>query len=104
MIKMHHLVPQHFDGNSLPNSKRTKIDENGCEKREVEVLYADGVWYRGWLSSYNFETGKWIVQFYDDDETTEVTFWIKRLGWLIKRNICQPYSYQPHGHKIKSDR
>ena len=50
------------------------MDENGCEKREVEVLYADGVWYRGWLSSHNFETGKWIVQFYDDDETTEVTF------------------------------
>ena len=65
---------QHFDGNSLLNSKKTKIDENGCEKREVEVLYGDGVWYRGWLSSYNFETGKWIVQFYDDDETTEVTF------------------------------
>ena len=40
----------------------------------MEVLYADGVWYRGWLSSYNFETGKWIVQFYDDNETTEVTF------------------------------
>ena len=36
--------------------------------------HIDGVWYRGWLSSYNFETGKWIVKFYDDDETTEVTF------------------------------
>ena len=65
---------QHFDGNSLLSSKRSKMDEDGCEKREVEVLYADGLWYRGWLSSYNFETGKWIVQFYDDDETTEVTF------------------------------
>ena len=43
-------------------------------KREVEVLYADEVWYRGWLSSYNFETGKWTVQFYDNDETTKVTF------------------------------
>ena len=21
---------------------------------------------QGWLSSYNFETGKWIVQFYED--------------------------------------
>ena len=49
---------QHFDGNSLPSSKRTKIDEDGCEKREVEVLYADGLWHWGWLSSYNFETGK----------------------------------------------
>ena len=38
---------QHFDENSLPNSKRTKIDENGCEKREVEVLYADGILVSG---------------------------------------------------------
>ena len=52
-----------------------KIDENGCEKREVEVLYADGVWYRGWQClPITLKTGKWIVQFYDDDETTEVTF------------------------------
>ena len=28
-----------------------------------------------WLSSFNFDTGKWVVQFYDDDdETTEVSF------------------------------
>ena len=54
---------QHFDGNSLPNSKRTKIDENGCEKREVEVLYADGVWYRGWLSSYNLKLGNGLSNF-----------------------------------------
>jgi len=47
------------------------IDE---QRKEVEVLYADGKWYRGWLSSFNFATGKWKVQFYDDDETTEVTF------------------------------
>ena len=44
-------------------------------KREVEVYYSDGIWYRGWLSSYNFEIEKWIVHFYDDNESTiEVKF------------------------------
>ena len=42
--------------------------------KEIEVLYADGRWYRGWLSSFNFNTGKWKVQFYDDNETIEVKF------------------------------
>ena len=37
-------------------------------------MYSDGLWYKGWLSSFNFETGKWVVMFYDDDETTEVSF------------------------------
>ena len=32
------------------------------------------MWYRGWLSSINVITGKWIVPFYDDDETTKVNF------------------------------
>ena len=45
-----------------------------ANQQEVEVLYADGTWYRGWLSSFNFQTGKWIVKFYDDNETTEVNF------------------------------
>ena len=40
-------------------------------QQEVEVLYADGMWYRGWLSSFNFQTGK---KFYDDNETMEVNF------------------------------
>ena len=44
------------------------------ERKEVEVLYVDGKWYRGWLSSFNFNTGKWKVEFYDDSETTEVKF------------------------------
>ena len=48
---------QHYDGNSTPTSKRKKTDKSGCDRREVEALYADGVWYRGWLS-YNFEKGK----------------------------------------------
>ena len=44
--------------------------------KEVEVLYSDGVWYRGWLGDYNFETGKWVelMHFYEDNETTEVNF------------------------------
>jgi len=29
---------------------------------------------RGWLDSFNFQTGKWIVKFYDDSETAEVLF------------------------------
>ena len=79
---------QHFDdtdSEELPRSKRRKVDEDGEEdnessdtpcsnRREVEVLYADGIWYRGWLSSYNFEIEKWSVQFYDDNKTTEVNF------------------------------
>ena len=44
------------------------------QRKEVEVLYEDGEWYHGWLSNFNFATGKWKVQFYDDDETTEVKF------------------------------
>ena len=27
--------------------------------KKVEVLYVDGKWYRGWLSSFNFNMGKW---------------------------------------------
>ena len=27
--------------------------------KEIEVLYDNGKWYRGWLSSFNFNTGKW---------------------------------------------
>ena len=54
------------------------VKEN--ETKEVEVLYADGVWYCGWLSDFNFDTGKWKVHFYDDNETTEVKFPIKTYG------------------------
>ena len=37
-------------------------------RKQVEVLYSDGVWYRGWLGDYNFETGKWVelMHFYED--------------------------------------
>ena len=44
------------------------------EGKNVEVLYSDGLWYKGWLSSFNFETGKWVVMFYNDDETIDVSF------------------------------
>ena len=68
---------EHFIGSDedLPNPKRNQIGQQ-CNKdrKEVEVLYSDGVWYRGWLDEYNFETGKWIVNFYEDSETTEVNF------------------------------
>ena len=60
-------------------SKGKSKAENGKEiaseeRKEVEVLYADGKWYRGWLSSFNFNTGKWKVEFYDNSEITEVKF------------------------------
>lgn len=69
-----------------PSSKKKKVDGDGGVKKEVEVLYADGVWYRGWLSSYIFESGKWIVKFYDDDETTEVDFPDKDVRLVNKIN------------------
>ena len=67
---------QHFDGAPRKESKKRKgksvpADITSKGDKEVEVLYSDGKW---WLSSFNFETGKWIVQFYDDSETTEVKF------------------------------
>ena len=49
-------------------------EDDGEKRKVVEVLYSDGIWYKGWLSSFNVNTGKWVVQFYDDDETTEVSF------------------------------
>ena len=40
----------------------------------VEVYYDDGKWYRGIITSFNIKTGKWTVQFEEDDDTTEVMF------------------------------
>ena len=69
---------QHFSSVKGKNGKngkgKSKLDEKKEGSKEVEVLYADGNWYKGWLSSFNFSTGKWKVQFYDDNETTEVKF------------------------------
>ena len=61
-----------MDKDSDEDNEGTKMPPSN--QQEVEVLYADGMWYRGWLSSFNFQTGKWIVKFYDDNETTEVNF------------------------------
>ena len=76
---------QHFETKSQPPKKAkckqdsktrkcVELDLGNGEKHEVEVCYNDGMWYRGWLSTFNIDTGKWIVKFYDDDETTEVDF------------------------------
>jgi len=54
--------------------KGVELDLDNGRKHDVEVRYNDGVWYRGWLSTFNTVSGKWIVKFYDDDETTEVNF------------------------------
>ena len=53
---------------SVPKSKNPDACKN------VEELYDDGKWYRGWLDSFKFETGRWVVKFQDDNETAEVLF------------------------------
>jgi len=55
-------------------TKSSPKPKNPGGRKNGEVLYDDGKWYRGWLDSFNFETGKWIVKFYDDSETAEVLF------------------------------
>ena len=50
---------------SVPKSKNPDVRKN------VEVLYDDGKWYRGWLDSFNL---RWVVKFQDDNETAEVLF------------------------------
>jgi len=84
---------QHFceddDFSPLPKTKPVhKQSRNGKERvtksspkpknpdvrKNVEVLYDDGKWYWGWLDSFNFQIGKWIVKFYDDSENAEVLF------------------------------
>ena len=67
-------------GSSRKELRRVKVNQvenlvigNGG-RHEEKVRYHDRVWYRGWLSTVNLITGKWVVRFYDDDETTEVNF------------------------------
>ena len=55
------------------NQVENLVIDNG-RRHEEEVRYHDGVWYRGWLSTVNLITGKWVVRFYDDDEMTGVNF------------------------------
>ena len=70
-------------GNSPPPKKSRKGKErapkskNPDARKNVEVLYDDGKWYRGWLDSFNFKTGRWVVKFDDDNETAEVLFPVK---------------------------
>jgi len=78
---------QHFDnsqlhiekipskkGTSKPGKKSEDLTIDNGGRHEIEVRYQDGMWYRGWLSSVNVITGKWIVRFCDNDETTEANF------------------------------
>ena len=43
------------DDFELPPPKKVKEDVE--KRRDIEVMYSDGVWYKGWLSSFNFNTG-----------------------------------------------
>ena len=61
-------------GQSKTGSIGGKLDIDNGGRHEVEVRYHDGVWYKGWLSTFNCSTRKWLVKFYEDDETTEVFF------------------------------
>ena len=72
--QLHKAKAKDKKGDSKTDNKDGKIDMDNASRHEVEVWYQDGVWYKGWLSTFNCSTGKWIVKFYDDDETTEVNF------------------------------
>ena len=69
---------QHFDAMRGKKGKKgtddTKEEHQKFLKKLKYCMYDDGKWYLGWLSSFNFNTGKLKVQFYDDNETTEVKF------------------------------
>ena len=55
-------------------TKSPPKSKNPDGRKNVEELYDDGKWYWGWLDSFNFQIGKWIVKFYDDSENAEVLF------------------------------
>ena len=46
---------------------------SGISQR-VEVKYDDDIWYKGTLVSFDVVSGKWTVEFDDDEETTSVKF------------------------------
>lgn len=87
---MHNTVPQinvttwtrykteiQYDDNVQPPKKRkssSTISSSSPLGRDVEVLYDDHIWYRGKITSFNVKVGKWNVLFYEDNETTDVTF------------------------------
>lgn len=70
--KSEHFLGSDDDFDDLPKPKKSKVvQENkkeSSDRKEVEVLYSDGI------GEYNFETGKWKVYFYEDNETTKVKF------------------------------
>ena len=53
-------------------SKKTREDSYE-KRRDVEALYADGVWYKSWLSSLYWKMDRPIL-FYDDNKAIEVDF------------------------------
>lgn len=57
----------------LPTKKKRAMSFSGIGQR-VEVKYDDGVWYKGTLVSFDVVSGKWKVNFDDDEETTSVKF------------------------------
>ena len=62
---------QYFNGNSLLSRKKRKMWKIGSGSTySMPIEFGTG---NGCLPTYNFKTGKWIVKFYDDNET-EVTF------------------------------
>jgi len=77
---MHYLVPQikcqHYDGNGAPTSKRKNIDTSGCDRREVEVLYADGVWYQ------------FLMAHADGQETRALAVRMPPGQWLWRCGLC----------------
>ena len=65
--KSEHFLGSDDDFDDLSKPEKSKVAQENkkesSDKKEVEVLYSDGIWYRGWLGEYNFETGKWKVHF-----------------------------------------
>ena len=60
-----------------PQSKKAKKSGNIVQEgKNVEVLYSYGLWHKGWLYLPLIlkQELKWVVMFYDDDETIEVSF------------------------------
>ena len=84
---------QYFTNNDDDNfekpssSKRRKTNcstnKNNINRREVEVLYADGVWYKGWLSSYNFEKESGLLNFMMTMKLQKSIFPMMKSGYSV---------------------
>jgi hypothetical protein len=67
-------LPDSDDDFELPPPPK-KVKEDGEKRRDVEFCIPMEFGKKGgYISSFNLNTRKWIVQFYDDSETTEVSF------------------------------